>query len=126
MEAPSNRAKGKRGSACMRPSAIAIKLGKLGPRSLVISLNNPTNTPPSSGPNTTGQLLNQGGGIGIGGNTGSGGSATGGDKTPKPPRPICNKDCNGVEVAAGGGGGSTSGNIGCGPTASITKATKGP
>ena len=50
----------------MRPSAIAIKLGKLGPRSFVISLNNPTNTPPSSGPNTTGQLLNQAGGIGIG------------------------------------------------------------
>ena len=77
-DAPSSRWKGSLGLAVTAPSAIAIRLGRPGPRSPEKRRIRPTTKPPRVGTTTTGQRLSQSGSREVGSGGGSGAAGGGG------------------------------------------------
>ncbi len=123
-DAASRRTKGSLGAACTLPSAIAIRLGRLGPRSRLHWRKAPTAKPPSKGTSTTGQAESHKGRGSPGRGMGSGGGGGGGMKA-KPPKPICSKAPSGVPVACTASGrGSGSGGVALNRL--ISPSTTGP
>ena len=98
-DAAIKRSSGRRGAAGSTPSAIAIRLGRLGPRSRPSWRSSPTHKPPSTGASKTGQDVNQPVRPLAGTGSGAGGSGGGGRK-PMPPRPISTSAFSGVPEGA--------------------------
>ena len=102
-EAARSRRWGSLGVEATAPSAMAIRLGRPGPRLPLSQRSSPTASPPRVGTTTTGQRASQSGGLGRVGLAGAG-AASRWVRKPMPSSPSCSSDFSGVPLSTSSGG----------------------